>query len=268
MPTPTKGPRLGGSPSHERLMLANLATSLFEHGRITTTETKAKRLRPLAEKLVTFAKRGDLHARRQVMTTIRDKDVVHTLFAEIGPRYENRPGGYTRITKVGPRKGDNAPMAVIELVEALTVGQQAVGEAERARGTRFAGSAGTGAPAGAAGVGAASAAGEVTADAVELADTGEDTGPGGDTSPAVVDGTVDDEAQEVVADVFVPDGERQDDSDVTPEPTAEHGVVVEGDNVSPELADAAAAEINAAETQDAATESLKAPGGEAAPDPA
>src|SRR4051794_26504995 len=160
MPTPTKGPRLGGSPSHERLMLANLATSLFEHGRITTTETKAKRLRPLAEKLVTFAKRGDLHARRQVMTTIRDKNVVHHLFAEIGPRYENRPGGYTRITKVGPRKGDNAPMAVIELVEALTVGQQAVGEAERARGTRFAG----------AGAGSASAAGEVTADALETTD--------------------------------------------------------------------------------------------------
>ena len=132
MPTPTKGPRLGGSPSHERLMLANLATSLFEHGRITTTEAKAKRLRPLAEKLVTFAKRGDLHARRQVMTTIRDKDVVHTLFAEIGPRYENRPGGYTRITKIGNRRGDNAPMAVIELVEALTVSQQATGEAEAA----------------------------------------------------------------------------------------------------------------------------------------
>jgi large subunit ribosomal protein L17 len=162
MPTPTKGPRLGGGPAHERLMLANLATSLFEHGRITTTEAKAKRLRPLAEKLVTFAKRGDLHARRQVMTTIRDKDVVHTLFAEIGPRYENRPGGYTRITKVGPRKGDNAPMAVIELVEALTVGQQAVGEAERARGTKFA-----------TGAGSASAAGEVTADAVEEAPTTE-----------------------------------------------------------------------------------------------
>ena len=109
MPTPTKGPRLGGSPAHERLMLANLATSLFEHGRITTTEAKAKRLRPLAEKLVTFAKRGDLHARRQVMTTIRDKDVVHTLFAEIGPRYENRPGGYTRITKVGPAQGRQRP---------------------------------------------------------------------------------------------------------------------------------------------------------------
>jgi large subunit ribosomal protein L17 len=159
MPTPTKGPRLGGSPSHQRLMLANLATSLFEHGRITTTETKAKRLRPLAEKLVTFAKRGDLHARRQVMTTIRDKNVVHHLFAEIGPRYENRPGGFTRITKIGNRKGDNAPMAVIELVEALTVSQQAVGEAERARGTRFA-----------AGAGAASAAGEVTADALEVTD--------------------------------------------------------------------------------------------------
>src|SRR5688572_15105343 len=180
MPTPTKGPRLGGSPAHEKLMLANLATSLFEHGRITTTEAKAKRLRPRAEKPVTFAKRGDLHARRQGMTSIRDKDVVHTLFAEIGPRYENRPGGYTRITKVGPRKGDNAPMAVIELVEALAVSQQAVGEAERARGTQFAGSAGTGAPAGAAGVGAASAAGEVTADVIDTESspahpTGEDT---------------------------------------------------------------------------------------------
>ena len=132
MPTPTKGPRLGGGPAHERLMLANLATALFEHGRITTTEAKAKRLRPLAERLITFAKRGDLHARRRVMTVIRDKSVVHTLFAEIGPRYENRPGGYTRIVKVGPRKGDNAPMAVIELVEALTVQQKAVGEAEGA----------------------------------------------------------------------------------------------------------------------------------------
>ena len=132
MPTPTKGPRLGGGPAHERLMLANLATALFEHGRITTTEAKAKRLRPLAERLITFAKRGDLHARRRVMTVIRDKGVVHTLFAEIGPRYENRPGGYTRIIKIGPRKGDNAPMAVIELVEALTVQQKAVGEAEGA----------------------------------------------------------------------------------------------------------------------------------------
>ena len=179
MPTPTKGPRLGGSPSHERLMLANLATSLFEHGRITTTEAKAKRLRPFAEKLVTFAKRGDLHARRQVMTTIRDKDVVHTLFAEIGPRFADRPGGYTRITKVGPRKGDNAPMAVIELVEALTVAQQAVGEAERARGTRFAGAA--------SGAGAASAAGEVTADALEAADADTTDTDAADTDAVATD---------------------------------------------------------------------------------
>ena len=121
MPTPTKGPRLGGSPAHERLMLANLATSLFKHGRIKTTETKAKRLRPLAERLVTFAKRGDLHSRRRVLTTIRDKDVVYTLFDQIGPRFETRPGGYTRITKAGIRKGDAAPMAIIELVEELVV---------------------------------------------------------------------------------------------------------------------------------------------------
>jgi large subunit ribosomal protein L17 len=219
-------------------MLANLATSLFEHGRITTTETKAKRLRPLAEKLVTFAKRGDLHARRQVMTTIRDKNVVHHLFAEIGPRFENRPGGFTRITKIGNRKGDNAPMAVIELVEALTVSQQAVGEAERARGTRFA-----------AGAGAASAAGEVTADAVEA-------------TPKT-----DDDPQEIVADVFEGDGDHQDDGDVTPEPTAQNTAVVDDPELSPELASAAAAEINAAESTDAATAGLDAPGGEAAPDP-
>jgi large subunit ribosomal protein L17 len=121
MPQPTKGPRLGGSPAHEKLMLANLATSLFRHGKITTTETKAKRLRPLAERLVTFAKRGDLHSRRRVLTTIRDKDVVYTLFDQIAPRFETRPGGYTRITKAGIRKGDAAPMAVIELVEELVV---------------------------------------------------------------------------------------------------------------------------------------------------
>jgi large subunit ribosomal protein L17 len=138
MPTPTKGPRLGGGPAHERLMLANLATSLFEHDRITTTEAKAKRLRPLAERLITFAKRGDLHARRQVMTVIRDKDVVHKLFAEIGPKFAERPGGYTRIIKTNPRKGDNAPMAVIELVEALTGAASVVKEAEKARGTKVA----------------------------------------------------------------------------------------------------------------------------------
>ena len=130
MPTPTKGPRLGGGPAHERLMLANLATALFEHGRITTTQAKAKRMQPLAERLITFAKRGDLQARRRVLTVVRDKDVVHELFTEIGPRYANRNGGYTRITKLGPRKGDNAPMAQIELVEPLS--EQAVAEAEAA----------------------------------------------------------------------------------------------------------------------------------------
>jgi large subunit ribosomal protein L17 len=130
MPTPTKGARLGGSPAHERLMLANLATALFEHGKITTTEAKAKRLRPLAERLITLAKRGDLHARRRVLTVVRDKGVVHELFTEIAPSYAGRPGGYTRITKVGPRKGDNAPMAVIELVEPLA--EQVVAEANAA----------------------------------------------------------------------------------------------------------------------------------------
>jgi large subunit ribosomal protein L17 len=121
MPTPTKGPRLGGSPAHEKLILANLATELFRHGKIKTTETKARRLRPLAEQLITKAKRGDLHARRRVLTVVRDKDVVYALFEQIAPRYGNRAGGYTRITKTGPRKGDAAPMAVIELVEELQV---------------------------------------------------------------------------------------------------------------------------------------------------
>jgi large subunit ribosomal protein L17 len=116
MPTPTKGHRLGGSPAHERHILANLATALFQHGRITTTEAKAKRLRPVAERLITFAKRGDMHARRHVLTVVTDKGVVHQLFTEIAPEFSERDGGYTRITKIGPRKGDNAAMAVIELV--------------------------------------------------------------------------------------------------------------------------------------------------------
>ena len=133
MPTPTKGPRLGGGPAHERLILANLATSLFEHKRITTTEAKAKRLRPLAERLVTFAKRGDLHARRRVLTVVKDKSVVHELFVEIAPQMAERQGGYTRITKIGPRKGDNAPMAVIELVlEPVSPKQAVVREATKA----------------------------------------------------------------------------------------------------------------------------------------
>ena len=159
MPTPTKGPRLGGGPAHERLMLANLATQLFEHTRITTTETKAKRLRPFAERLVTFAKRGDLHARRRVMAVIRDKSVVHRLFTEIAPLVAQRPGGYTRITKIGSRKGDNAPMAVIELVlEPYSPKQATVKEAEAA--TRRA----------ATGVLATPAAGDEPADAADTAD--------------------------------------------------------------------------------------------------
>src|SRR5580693_4163393 len=116
MPTPTKGRRLGGSSAHQKHMLANLATALFEHGKITTTEARARRLRPLAERLITYAKRGDLHARRQVLTVVADKGVVHTLFTDIGPSFSARDGGYTRITKIGSRKGDNAALAVIELI--------------------------------------------------------------------------------------------------------------------------------------------------------
>jgi large subunit ribosomal protein L17 len=133
MPTPKKGARLGGSPAHQRLIVANLATALFEHGRITTTEAKARVLRPVAERLITKAKKGDLHNRRQVLATVKDKGVVHALFEEIAPRYADRPGGYTRITKVGPRKGDNAPMAVIELVtEAYTPKPKAAKASDKA----------------------------------------------------------------------------------------------------------------------------------------
>src|SRR6266849_1379756 len=141
MPTPTKGPRLGGSSAHQKHMLANLATALFEHGKITTTEARARRLRPVAERLITFAKRGDLHARRHVLTMVTDKTVVKTLFDEIGPSYASRQGGYTRITKVGPRKGDNAAMAVIELV---TETVEARPQRRRARRDRAAQPAGAG----------------------------------------------------------------------------------------------------------------------------
>jgi large subunit ribosomal protein L17 len=169
-------------------MLANLATALFEHGRITTTLTKAKRLSPLADRLITFAKRGDIHARRQVLTVVRDKSVVHTLFAEIGPGFADRDGGYTRITKLGPRKGDNAPMAQIELVEFRTVAQEAVAEAEAARGSRFARRR---RPTGATAEAAAELAGEsetaanVAAEA-EAADAAEDAAVGADTDAAEV----------------------------------------------------------------------------------
>ena len=135
MPTPTKGHRLGGSPAHERHILANLATALFQHGRITTTEAKAKRLRPVAGRLITFAKRGDLHARRHVLTVVTDKGVVHQLFTEIAPEFSERDGGYTRITKIGPRKGDNAAMAVIELVRGEPVAAKPRRRARRADAT-------------------------------------------------------------------------------------------------------------------------------------
>ncbi len=179
MPTPTKGRRLGGSAAHQQHMLANLATALFEHGKITTTEARARRLRPVAERLITFAKRGDLHARRQVLTVVTDKTVVKTLFDDIGPSYAERHGGYTRITKVGPRKGDNAAMAVIELVsEEATVkpqrrrarrAQPGTGPASRPRRGAAAGQVVTDevAAAGAAGASTAGAAGASTAEAAE-----------------------------------------------------------------------------------------------------
>ena len=164
MPTPTKGHRLGGSPAHERHILANLATALFQHGRIITTEAKARRLRPVAERLITFAKRGDLHARRHVMTVVTDKGVVHQLFTEIAPEFSERDGGYTRITKIGPRKGDNAAMAVIELVR---------GEPVAAKPRRRARRAAPEAPAAAAPA-AAAATGTAVAEA-QAEDTAEDT---------------------------------------------------------------------------------------------
>ncbi|MBF5081686.1 50S ribosomal protein L17 [Quadrisphaera sp. INWT6] len=173
MPTPTKGPRLGSGPAHERLLLAGLATQLFEHRSITTTEAKAKRLRPLAERLVTFAKRGDLAARRRVLSTVKDKGVVHALFTEIGPAMAERPGGYTRITKIGLRKGDKAPMAVIELVmEPLTARAATVREAEAATGRAARGN--TDAPA-AAPADQAESSDEATTQAAPSAPAGETT---------------------------------------------------------------------------------------------
>ncbi|HUA40603.1 MAG TPA: 50S ribosomal protein L17 [Streptosporangiaceae bacterium] len=167
MPTPTKGHRLGGSPAHQRHMMANLATALFEHGKITTTEARARRLRPLAERLITFAKRGDLHARRQVLTVVTDKTVVHNLFAEIGPSFAGRDGGYTRITKVGPRKGDNAALAVIELVREEAEPKTRRRRARRAPATAPAARSGRGQAAAAA---PDTAAAEATAEETEAAE--------------------------------------------------------------------------------------------------
>ena len=184
MPTPTKGHRLGGSPAHERHILANLATALFQHGRITTTEAKARRLRPVAERLITFAKRGDLHARRHVLTVVTDKGVVHQLFTEIAPEFSERDGGYTRITKIGPRKGDNAAMAVIELVR---------GEPVAAKPRRRTRRAAAEAP-------AAAAATAATATAVAEADAEDDEAAEAsavDTAPEDVDDVEDVEDEDV-----------------------------------------------------------------------
>jgi large subunit ribosomal protein L17 len=199
MPTPTKGPRLGGSPAHQRHILANLATALFEHGRITTTEAKARRLRPFAERLITFAKRGDLHARREVLTVVTDKGVVHTLFTEIGPSFAARDGGYTRITKVGPRKGDNAPLAVIELVP-----EEAAPASPRRRRARRAQPAASRAAQPAAGAAAA----EETA-AAEDAATAEDTAAAEDTAEAQAEDTAAAEAEDT-AEAAAPDAAEDD----------------------------------------------------------
>ncbi len=177
MPTPTKGPRLGGSSAHQKHILANLATALFEHGKITTTEARARRLRPLAERLITYAKRGDLHARRQVLTVVTDRGVVHTLFTEIGPSFSARDGGYTRITKIGSRKGDNAALAVIELIREEAESRPRRRPARRSRraaapaAAAAAGSADAAQPAAAAGPTAAAE----SADPAEAADAADST---------------------------------------------------------------------------------------------
>jgi large subunit ribosomal protein L17 len=216
---------MGGSPAHERHMLANLAQALFEHGRITTTEAKAKRLRPYAEHLITFAKKGDLHARRQVLKRLNDKSVVHVLFDEIGPRFANRPGGYTRIVKVGPRKGDNAPMAIIELVEALTIAQQAVGEAERARGTK---SAPKKAPTGATREAAEELAAESPTAAAVAAEAAEASEAAAEDAAEVAT-----EAPEVVEEV-APEAAPEAAAEEAPEAAAEAPEAVQGDLLAEE----------------------------------
>lgn len=213
MPTPTKGARMGGSPAHQKHILANLATSLFEHGKITTTEARARRLRPYAEKLITFAKRGDMHARRQVLTVITDKGIVHNLFTEIGPAMADRPGGYTRITKIGPRKGDAAPMAVIELV------QEEVGTSRPRRRTRR--------PAAAAAAPAAAETVEETeapaaeAEAAEETETAEtETTEVEDTAAEETEAAATDEAEASPEAEVADDAEATDEAKATDEPEA------------------------------------------------
>jgi large subunit ribosomal protein L17 len=206
MPTPTKGHRLGGSAAHQRHILANLATALFQHGRITTTEAKAKRLRPVAERLITFAKRGDMHARRHVLTVVTDKGVVHQLFTEIAPEFSERDGGYTRITKIGPRKGDNAAMAVIELVRGEPVSSK-----PRRRTRRAAAPAG-----GAAASTAAASTGATTAVAEPEAETEVDDAPEAtatDEADAVADGDVADEAEDVTDEADQDEAAGDEDED-------------------------------------------------------
>jgi large subunit ribosomal protein L17 len=178
MPQPTKGPRLGGSPAHQKLMLANLATSLFTHGRIHTTRAKAERLRPYAERLITKAKKGDLHNRREISQLIRDKDVVHRLMAEIGPFFSDRPGGYTRIIKTLPRKGDNAPMAIIELVN------EKLASTEASAATRSAANREVGGPAGGAAATAATIAAAESSESSDVEDTPSDLAPSDDATEA------------------------------------------------------------------------------------
>jgi large subunit ribosomal protein L17 len=193
MPTPTKGHRLGGSPAHERHILANLATALFQHGRITTTEAKARRLRPVAERLITFAKRGDLHARRHVLTVVTDKGVVHQLFTQIAPEFSERDGGYTRITKIGPRKGDNAAMAVIELVHGEPVAAR-----PRRRSRRATPAAGTAPQATAAAATAATEPEDDAADAAEAPEgsAAEETADADLEAPEEVDASAEEEDAE------------------------------------------------------------------------
>lgn len=216
MPTPTKGRRLGGSAAHQQHMLANLATALFEHGKITTTEARARRLRPVAERLITFAKRGDLHARRQVLTVVTDKTVVKTLFDEIGPSYASRPGGYTRITKVSPRKGDNAAMAVIELV---TESVEAKPQRRRARRSQSGGGRdGRGAQAPAAAAAAEVAADEAVAEADEAteataADEAEEVEAATDAELADEDGADDENGADAEPDAAEPAADADTEQD-------------------------------------------------------
>jgi len=214
MPTPTKGHRLGGSPAHERHILANLATALFQHGRITTTEAKAKRLRPVAERLITFAKRGDLHARRHVLTVVTDKGVVHQLFTEIAPEFSERDGGYTRITKIGPRKGDNAAMAVIELVP-----EEVEARPSRRRRARRAQPAARAAQAGAQDVSETAETEDIEAEdsAAQAEDTSAQDSVAEDTTAEVSDAEPEDEAgaepEDAEASVTEPDDQRAESSE-------------------------------------------------------